>query len=242
MEIIIDIETLPGDLSKREEDMSEVAESTKLSCNLTKGAIVEQLGDPQLKYKTLEELKPIWIGANKEKAVEQAYRKRALDGTYGQVCSVAVSGANINGINSISLAEARDEAAILCWVSDIMVEYLGRKDGKNTTPFFIGHNITFDLKFLFRRFVVNRLAPGFKLPFGGWHGKDFYCTLQGWCGRDGRISQDNLCKALGIEGKPEGISGSNVYDHALEGNWEGIEGYNRDDVKKCKEIYKRLTK
>ena len=241
MEIVIDIETLPGDLDRREQDLKEVAETTKLSCNLTKGKIIEELGDPQLKYKTLDELRPLWIEANKEAAVEEAYRKRAIDGTYGNICSIAFGHASEDRIYSTSRNIRESELEILLDFNEMISSACVRKDGKVSSPTFVGHNVVFDLKFLFRRFAIRGLRCPVALPFGGWHGKDYYCTSQAWCGRDGRISQDNLCKALAIEGKPEGISGSNVYDHALAGNWSGIEEYNIDDVEKCREIYRRLT-
>jgi hypothetical protein len=240
MEIVIDIETLPGDLRKREEDMATVAETTTLSCNLTKGAIIEQLGDPQLKYKTLDELKPMWIEANKYKAVEEAYRKRALDGTHGNVCSIALSRADDQSVYSYSMLDAKNEIDLLEWLNFTISEMGSRKDGGLVKPLFIGHNVVFDLKFLYRRFVVNNVKRLVNFPFGGWHNKDYFCTSQAWCGREGRISQDNLCKALGIEGKPGDINGSNVYDHAVKGDWARIEEYNVDDIIKCREVYKRL--
>jgi len=241
MEIVIDIETLPGDLNRRDEDMAHVAETTTLTCNLKKGELVEALGDPQLKYKTVDELKPMWIEANKEAAIEEAYRKRALDGTYGQVCSIVYAIGEADPV-AISLKTYEREYDVLRAFVMRLEATLTRSDSRVREHMFIGHNIVFDLNFLFRRLVINQVLHNIKLPFGGWHDKDFYCTSQAWCGREGRISQDNLCKALGIEGKPEGISGSNVYDHALAGNWDGIEEYNIDDVVKCREIYKRLKR
>lgn len=242
MKIVIDIETLPGDLSQREEDLAEVAETTELKCSLTKGKIIEELGDPQLKYKTIDELKPMWIEANRDQAVEAAYRKRALDGTYGQVCSIAFKRvSNQHDTISMSLQCCNDELAILSAFKEMLDKLCKRAGGTATQPLFIGHNVTFDLKFLYRRLVINGLSFGIKLPFGGWHDKDFYCTSQAWCGRDGRISQDNLCKALGIEGKPGDISGANVYDHALKGDFKRIEEYNIDDVVKCEQVYRRLA-
>lgn len=242
MDIVIDIETIPGDLSKRDRDLAELAETAHLTCSLTKSAIIEQLGDPQLKYKTLDELKPMWIEANKAQAVEEMYKKRSFDGGYGQVCSVALSRVDQDDVKSMSLDNAENELDILFWLCDTLEDFCRRKDDGFTKPIFVGHNITFDLKFLYRRMVINEANPVVSFPFGGWHGKDYFCTMQAWCGKDGkdRISQDNLCKVLGIEGKPGHIDGSLVYDYALKGDYKIIEEYNVDDVVKCKQIYKRL--
>ena len=55
------------------------------------------------------------------------------------------------------------------------------------------------------------------------------------------MSQDNLCKALGIKGKPDDIDGSKVWDFYKAGKIDEIEDYNRDDVDKVRQIYNRIN-
>lgn len=62
-----------------------------------------------------------------------------------------------------------------------------------------------------------------------------------WAGYKDRISQDALCQALGIEGKPDGIDGSKVWDFFKEGRIEEIKAYNIDDVLKVRKIYNRIS-
>lgn len=238
-EIVIDIETLPGDLSNVESDIAEIAETGKVSCpHKTKGAIIESLGgDGQLKYKTVDELKELWCQENKLLAAEQAYRKRSFDGTYGRVLSIAFGKTDEEKVHSYS---SFNEDIMLAWFVETIKSICTRKDGGFKMPFFIAHNAIFDLKFLFRRLVINNLKFGFDLPFNGWHDKNFYCTSQAWCEKGERVSQDNLCKALGIEGKPQHIDGSQVFDYARKGELKEIEEYNIDDVIKCRQIYNRL--
>ena len=164
-----------------------------------------------------------------------AWLKTSFDGAKGQICSIAwkVEGGPMNSVSQ----SAHGERVML----DILFEHLKNNcDGR--PPFFIGHYIAgFDLKFIFHRAVVLGIKPPFNIPFDGRHGKDYYCTQAAWAGFGGRMSQDNLCKALGIEGKPGDISGANVWDHYKTGNIDRIEEYNRDDVEKVELIYNRLN-
>jgi hypothetical protein len=116
------------------------------------------------------------------------------------------------------------------------------KQLKGRNPYFIGQFIAgFDLKFIFHRAVILGVKPPFDLPFYGRHNSHFYDTQEAWAGFKGRMSQDNLCKALGIEGKPNDISGANVWDHVRDGDIKRVVEYNIDDVEKVRKIHKRLT-
>ena len=55
------------------------------------------------------------------------------------------------------------------------------------------------------------------------------------------MSQNNLCKALGIEGKPGDIDGSKVWDFYKAGKIDRIEEYNRHDVETVEKIYNRIN-
>jgi len=108
-------------------------------------------------------------------------------------------------------------------------------------PYFVGHNIPFDLEFIWKRAVINSVNVPFKIKPHGRHGSDFYDTMQAWAGFKGRISQDRLAKLLGLEEKPSDINGSNVLDHYLAGDIDRILEYNRYDVETVKAIYDRIN-
>ncbi len=63
--------------------------------------------------------------------------------------------------------------------------------------------------------------------------------MQMWAGAKGTISLDNLCKALGIEGK-KGFDGSMVAEAWKNGEFDKVTEYCRDDVVRVREAYKRM--
>ena len=167
---------------------------------------------------------------------EEKWRKTSFDGSCGEI--ISLSWAVEDGeICSVSRELGESEAGMIQSFFDQLADKLNKRP-----PLFVGQFVAgFDLKFLFHRCVVLKMPPPFKLPFDGRHGKDFYCTQIAWAGFNGRMSQDNMCKALGIEGKPNDIDGSKVWDFVKAGDVKRVEEYNRDDVYKVRELHKRLT-
>jgi len=220
--VFLDIETVPE--LPEDEAKALIAETIKAPSTMKKQETIDDWHSGAGKY----------VGA-KDAAIEAEYRKGSLDGAKGQICSIAYAVED-GGVASVS-ADSGSDRAIICHFFDNLLEQL-----KGHPPLFVGHYIAgFDLKFIFHRAVINGIQPPFALPFYGRHGQHFYDNMQAWCGFKDRISQDNLCKALGIEGKPSDISGENVWDFYRAGGIDRIEEYNRDDVEKAREIYKRLN-
>jgi len=176
----------------------------------------------------------------KDAAIEAKYRKGALDGGVGEVVSVCFS---INGNTSVLhrdiYNEGYSEEVLLAQVfSQIAAE---NDEVSGSPPYFIGHNIKFDLKFLWRRAKVLDIDLPFKLPFRGRHRTDFFDNSAEWCEYNEYISQDNLAKALGLPGKPDDINGANVWDHVKAGDIKRVAEYNQMDVETVIEIYRRLN-
>lgn len=115
-------------------------------------------------------------------------------------------------------------------------------------PSVIAHHADFDLRFLYHRAVilgvpvprwwpVNLKSGAGGLPFEPTR---IFDTMTAWSGYGGRISQDRLCKALGIE-RGDDIPGSEVYDRWLAGDGDAIWDHNKRDVERLRAIHKRLT-
>ena len=168
-------------------------------------------------------------------SAEQEWRKTSFDGGKGEVISIAwaLEDGEI-GVNYREQEQCEKE-----YLAETLMTI--EHELKQLPPMFIGHNIVFDLQFLFRRCVVLGVKPPFKLPFTGRHGTDYYDNMVGWCGYKDRISQDNLAKALGLKGKPDSIDGSKVWDFYKAGKIKEIAEYNIDDVDQCRQIYNRIN-
>lgn len=222
MNVFIDIETIPAQPEDKAKQL--IAESISAPKTMSKVETIQAWHDGEGKY-----------AGEKEKAIEEKYRKTALDGTTGEIISIAYAIEN-GETQSFSRELDDDEEVFIGWVMDEMGLNLGARP-----PRFIGHNIRFDLRFLFQRCAVNCICPSFSFKQYGRHATDFFCTMEAWAGYGKRISQDNLCKALGIEGKPGDIDGSKVWDSVKAGDIGRIQEYNADDVEKVRKIYARIS-
>ena len=244
MNVYFDIETIP--CQKVGLDYASFLEAEKENfkapSTLTKGKACEDLGitDNDAKFTSKDDAIAKWehkFAAEKAPEVaEEKWRKTSFDGGHGEI--ISLSWAVEDGeIKSISRPLGASEGEMISAFFDAVGNELNKRP-----PFFIGQFVAgFDLKFLFHRCVVLKIKPAFKLPFNGRHDNDFYCTQIAWAGFKGRMSQDNMCKALGIEGKPGDIDGSKVWDFVKAGDVKRVEEYNRDDVFKVRELHKRLT-
>ena len=215
MNNFLDIETIPD---QSENALERIAETIKHPAQMKVPATIEK-----------------WEKEKKPEAIEKAWRDTSFDGGFGEVISVSFAIADCE-IESFYRGLDEPESDLLSNAFEAI-----RNANPRVKPFFIGHNIPFDLRFLFRRAVVLGINPGFDLPFAGRHGQQFFDNAVAWCGYKDYIKQDTLCKVLGIKGKPDDIDGSKVWDFVKAGKVERVAEYNRDDVDKVRQIYNKLN-
>lgn len=237
MRIFIDLETLPD---QTENAVEKIAETLEVKApDLTKPKLIEALGlSPETgKYKTVAELKEMWLEINGKLAkMEQAnekWLKTSFDGGKGQLCCIGVSDGNETQVFT------GEEKAMLIQLNNWI---LGRSEMNRVKPEveFVAHNAKFDLPFLHKRFVINQVRPQFKTNWHGRHGQHHFCTMEEWTGFGGRISQDNLCEIMGLPTKP-GMSGADVWPEYQKGNIDKIVEYCKYDLETVVKIYNRLT-
>jgi len=223
MNLFIDIETIPQ--QPEDEARAEIAKTIQAPAQMSKAETIAAWHAGEGSYAGV-----------KDALIEETYRKTSFDGGKGEIISIAFAVGD-DPVLCVHRGIYADESVMLRAAADAMLDILcGR------SPFFIGHNIGgFDLKFLFQRYVINRINPQLDFKHWGRHGSQYYDTMQAWAGYGNRVSQDNLCKALGIVGKPDDIDGSQVWDFYKAGKIERIAEYNADDVEKVRQIHKRLT-
>jgi len=239
MNVYLDIETIP-DQSK--DAIEKIAKTLTIKCpHSTKDQIGKDLRMPaeDIKFTSKADLEARWLKefSKKHAAVqaEESWRKTSFDGGAGEIISIAwaVGDSSVSTV-SRSLDDSESEL-IRRFHSQVIEDLNGRP------PFFIGHNIKFDLKFLFRRCIILGVAAPHPYAFNGRHEKDYFDNSQAWCEFKEYISQDNLAKILGLKGKSDEIDGSKVWDFVKAGKVNDVALYNADDVIQLRQIYKKLT-
>ena len=247
MDVYLDIETVP--CADRQSYIEDAKQNFRAPSSLTKGQAGEDLGitGDKLKYTSADDIKKQWeqemASVKAEEVGDEAWRKTALDGTHGRVLCIGwkVPGMERNTQSDYPGEGINEAQTILRAFAGIQTDLQQVNGSTNMrSPFFIGHNIVFDLKFLFRRCVILGIKPPFDLPFWGRNGKDYYCTMKSWCEYGERISQSNLLAALGVD-EPGDMDGSMVCDAWLNGELERIGEYCAQDVGKVEAIHKRMT-
>jgi 3'-5' exonuclease len=174
-----------------------------------------------------------WMDENYAQALKDAVAKTSFDGLYGSIACIAYAFDD-SPIYQFSLLDGTDGEMIAMFYGDVA-------DNVNAI---CGHNIAgFDLPFLRHRSIINGIKPPAALLKAmrakPWDDCIADTMLMWSAERDKRVSMDKLCKALGIEGKGD-FDGSMVADTWLTDPQKVID-YCKDDVRRTREIYKRLT-
>lgn len=193
-----------------------------------------------------------WWATEAEAAVDEAWRRQALDGgTNGEVVSIAL--VDDHERQFVRCRRPGESEAALIAEAFATVEVWTAVDAEAMLPgrseqfplddhHVVAHNAAFDTGFLWRRARVHdvpvpRWLPGPMARVG----KDCFCTMLAWAGYGRTVSLDVLCRALGVQSpKADGMDGSKVFDAWLAGEYEAIEAYNLADALAVRAVYHRL--
>jgi len=208
----LDIETIP---TQSPEKRADFLEGVRPPGNIKKQESIEK-----------------WLSENKEGAAAEAIAKTSFDPADGHICTIA--WAINDGEPEAAHAETVDQER------DILAAFFGA-----LRPFyrydFFGHYISgFDIRFILCRAV----ALGVKIPRSiprdpkSWD-KKIFDTMTAWAGPRGTISMDDLCGALGIEGKGD-FTGADVAAAWERGDHDKIIDYCKDDVIRTRQIVRRF--
>ena len=177
---------------------------------------------------------------------DDEYRRLALDGDFGRVLTVGViveedekiTHRGLLGRERQTMMFHLDEARTLRGFWRLLKGFNVRRDQV------IGHNLfDFDLPFLYKRSVIQRVRPSVELPFTRYRSQPIFDTMHQWNKWSPRkfVSLDRLAKVLGLESsKSRGIDGARVYDKFCEGCHQEIADYCMRDVELVREIYYRM--
>ena len=191
-----------------------------------------------------------WWETDAPTAIDEAWRKQSFDASVGEL--ISLSWCDDDMTEASTVIRGKDESERL-----MLQRFFGQlsahfklhaiRDQRGTelwedSPYFIAHNATFDLGFVWRRSIILGVRPPFKVPGpNAREGKDYACTMRTWSGFKDTISLDRLCSALGIQSPKGDLDGSKVYDAWLAGELDRIAKYNAADVLATRECWRRMN-
>lgn len=182
-----------------------------------------------------------WMSENKQKTIDNT----VFDGASGSICTIGYAFDN-DKITILQRNNSNSEADI---IQDFFNNLKTYSESVNIAPRlldikWIAHNASFDLPFLFKRCVILGInTHGIRIPHNDRHGsKHVFCTMIEWMGFGVKAggSMDNICNALGMEGK-RGFDGSMVDEAFRNEEYTRIAEYCKDDVRKLRYMHKRMT-
>jgi hypothetical protein len=235
MNIYLDIETIP---TETPEHLAFLSEQVKAECEAAKAA-VRAPGNYKDHAKITEYIEQARaaLDADCTNKIATAIEKTSFDAAFGRVCCWSYA------------VEDDDPVTLGLWVAGEekrMLEHLWGALSKvhstsGTRPVLVGHNlIAFDLAFLWRRSVILGAKPPVWLPRNPkpWS-ESVADTMLMWAGDRGTISMDKLLRAMGLP--PKSGSGADVWPMYQARKFLEIADYCADDVRRVRDIYKRLT-
>ena len=216
--ITLDIETIP---TQRDDVKQYIASKVTHPGNISKAETIAKWN---------EESRPV--------AIVEAVEKTSFDGAFGQVVCVGIAIGDAEPVSIASLTERE----LLLDVNDVL-EAVKPSDYLMTS--IVGHNVSaFDLRFLLQRFIVNQIKPHVLIARAAqakpWESEKVYDTMIQFAGVGKTISLDRLCLALGIPGKGD-ITGADVWPMVQAGKLDEVADYCADDVRKTRNVFKRMT-
>lgn len=176
-----------------------------------------------------------------EGLIDEAWRKTALDGAFGEVVAICADCPEHGETFARGRVVDQSERALL----GSFFSWLGAVDETTQGSIrLVGHNaVGFDRPFLRQRALVLELdCPGvIARPLKPWDAADVDTMLMWTLGSYGKtISLAKLCRALGVDGKTAGMDGSKVWDLVREGRIDEVVSYCAADVAAVRACYLRM--
>jgi hypothetical protein len=215
--LYLDIETIPA---QSDEARAAVAATVKPPATMKKAETIAA-----------------WEAEQKASAVEEAIAKTSFNAAFGQICCIGFTFDDAPATSISWPINVDNEKRMITAFFDEAGAIIG-----NRFPTLVGHFITgFDIRFIWQRCMVLGIRVPAWLPKDPkpWEGGVFD-TMTAWAGARDTISMDNLCRALGVDGKGD-VDGSMVGRMFAEGKHKEIAAYCRDDVDRTRAIHRKMA-
>lgn len=203
-------------------------------------AVIAEIADGITPPKTMSKPETIakWEAEDKPGLVADAVAKTSFDGGLGKIICIGFARGDANAVTLIE----EDECNLLAhFFSEVEIT----PNEKNVLTAIAGHNVTFDLRFLYQRSVVHGFRPP-PLLMKAMKAKPWDAciadTMLLWDNNPQRkISLDKLCRILGIPTSKGELNGSKIGQAYKDGQIDEIAAYCKSDVEVTRECLKRLT-
>jgi len=174
-----------------------------------------------------------WVREN----TEEQWRRTSLDPLHGITWMVGVAANDEDP--SVFVGNPEDPAGLL----DVFDAYCAGVYDRSDSVVWVGKSLRrFDLPWLAQHALLygrcslaRTLLDLLAYPYD----KRIEDVSELWPG--GRLSLDPMARWLGVDGKAEGMHGSQVYDAYLRGEVERVACYCAGDVDSTRNVWKRLT-
>ncbi|WP_164707919.1 hypothetical protein [Paraburkholderia phosphatilytica] len=179
-----------------------------------------------------------------EETAQETLKKTSFDGARGQIAVIGLKfgAGESRAIWSPSWNEDFGEGLVLREAFDAIESAFSACNMRQ--PVFIGHYISgFDLPFLFKRAVILGVEPP-AILLHAMRAKPWddclFDTMKRWDAQN-NIKLDALCAALGVQGKTEGMDGSQVWEYIRTGRIAEVAAYCMDDTDAAYRAYRRMS-
>lgn len=200
-------------------------------------------------------------------AIDEDYRRTALDASTGQIVSASVAAGEqvvlSIAVDDLSLEEERAMLTDLFEGFELMLHEhakqaaltslaaQGRFDTESihlevqrhrVVPVVVAHHANFDVRYLWQRAIILGVTPPAWWPIDArpWDTDRVYDTMTTWAGAGNRVGLDRLCRALGLPGKQGGVDGSMVWDLVRDGRIDDVVDYCDDDVRRLRSVHRKM--
>ena len=178
----------------------------------------------------------------------EEYLRTALNGDYGRILCIGFTdeGRADNQLRRGCLGWDKKEAKFTCDERGLLIDFWELMRGfRPGCDRIVGHNVfDFDLKFIYKRSVINGVRPTVELSFARYRSQPIFDTMhewERWSYRD-RISLERLALVLGLDSsKADGVDGSKVYELFLAGAHHQVHDYCLRDVELTRAIFRRMV-
>ena len=211
--------------------------------DLTKEQAVKELleagynvGKYDTKPTVIKQWEQAFSNTKAPEVAEKIWRKTALNGSYGQIYCIGVA---MEDKEPFVIQMNNEKEMLQCLFTKIN-EAIRERHCHHSSTVFIGHNIEWDLRFLYQRCVIQGVKPTVELIHSKYS-PHVFDTMQQWSGFGNYISLDELCQILNIPIPKQGIDGSQVWDFVQQGKGQEVIEYCCNDVIAAREAYKKLT-